>query len=80
MDLTDLETEGTVQWSLESATGRLSGTGCSVGVLMVCCVRADIAHKLPETERNVNQEVLFKSRKMFVKQRRRKRHSRFLKY
>ena len=61
LDLTaDLGTEGT--WSV--VTGRLSGTGCSVGVLMVCWVTADMAHKPParqtEIQNNVNEGTLLK--------------------
>ena len=51
-DLTDLELATEDTWS---ATGRDSGTGCSVGVLIVCAecwvcwANADIAHNTPET-------------------------------
>ena len=44
LDLTDFD--DTETWS---ATGRDSGTGCNVGVLIVCWVSADIAQNIPET-------------------------------
>ena len=53
LDLTDLE--DTETWS---ATGRDSGTGCSVGVLIVCWVSADIAQNDPEMKIPIIDKLL----------------------